>query len=132
MSKRQLWKIINNAKEGRAIVLTTHSMEEAEILCSRIGIVAHGQLKCLGSPLHLKNKFADGYKLNVNFDKKDQQVVDEGMKKLFPGIREVASFTGTKEYRVQIPHGQVSEVFALMESRSAEYKINDWSISQVF
>jgi hypothetical protein len=32
---------------------------------------------------------------------------------------------------VQIPHGQVSEVFALMEARSAEYKINDWSISQV-
>ncbi len=69
-SRRQLWKIISNARSRTAIVLTTHAMDEAELLCNRIGrdfqlesleigIVAKGELRCLGTPLHLKNKFAE-------------------------------------------------------------------------
>ena len=42
---------------------------QAELLCSRIGIMAEGELHCLGSPLHLKSKFADGYRLIVSFTK---------------------------------------------------------------
>jgi ABC-type multidrug transport system ATPase subunit len=40
--RRLIWNIIHDAKEGRTIVLTTHSMEEAEVLCQRIGIMAKG------------------------------------------------------------------------------------------
>ena len=47
------------------MVITTHSMEEADALCGRIGIMAHGRLRCLGTSLHLKNKFGGGYKLEV-------------------------------------------------------------------
>ncbi len=36
------------------MVLTTHSMEEVEVLCSRVGIMHRGRLACLGSPQHLK------------------------------------------------------------------------------
>lgn len=39
---------------GCAVVLTTHSMEEVEVLCSRVGIMHRGRLACLGSPQHLK------------------------------------------------------------------------------
>jgi ATP-binding cassette, subfamily A (ABC1), member 3 len=46
--------------------MTTHSMEEAEALCNRIGIMAHGQLQCIGSAPHLKKKFGKGYTLTVN------------------------------------------------------------------
>jgi len=38
VSRRQVWNIIEKAKAGRVIVLTTHSMEEADILADRIGI----------------------------------------------------------------------------------------------
>ena len=37
-------------KEGRAIILTTHSMEEAEVLCDRLGIFVDGALQCIGNP----------------------------------------------------------------------------------
>lgn len=37
-------------KKGRAIILTTHSMEEAEVLCDRLGIFVDGQLQCIGNP----------------------------------------------------------------------------------
>mmetsp|Transcript_32637 Transcript_32637/g.5920 ORF Transcript_32637/g.5920 Transcript_32637/m.5920 type:complete len:99 (+) Transcript_32637:516-812(+) len=47
-NRRQLWDILSNCKAGRAIVLTTHSMEEADVLCSRVAIINHGVLRCIG------------------------------------------------------------------------------------
>ena len=47
-TKRAMWSLIDIAKAGRSIVLTTHSMEEADALCGRIGIMAYGRLRCLG------------------------------------------------------------------------------------
>ena len=40
-------------------------MEEADALCQRLAIMAKGRLRCLGSNLHLKNKFGSGYKIDV-------------------------------------------------------------------
>ena len=50
MARRETWEIIKQSKEGRIIILTTHYMDEAEILGDRIGIMAHGRLVCEGSP----------------------------------------------------------------------------------
>ena len=65
ISRRHLWDLIASVKQSCAIMLTTHSMEEADILGDRIGIMARGQLCCLGTGLHLKQKFGSGYRLNV-------------------------------------------------------------------
>ena len=46
--RRLIWEIINRQRVGKTIVLTTHSMEEAEVLCQQIGIMAKGQLRCFG------------------------------------------------------------------------------------
>ena len=65
ISRRHLWDLIASVKKHCAIVLTTHSMEEADILGDRIGIMARGRLCCLGSGLHLKQKFGSGYRLSI-------------------------------------------------------------------
>lgn len=65
-NRRQLWDILSQSKGKRALVITTHSMEEADVLCSRIGIISHGKLRCIGNQTHLKNKFTGGYQLFVN------------------------------------------------------------------
>lgn len=65
VSRRHVWNLIASLKENCAIVLTTHSMEEADVLGDRIGIMAKGQLQCLGSPIHLKQKFGSGYLLSI-------------------------------------------------------------------
>lgn len=49
-SRRLLWDVIRQAKKTAAVVMTTHSMEEAEALCDRIGIFVGGKLSCIGSP----------------------------------------------------------------------------------
>jgi ABC-2 type transport system ATP-binding protein len=53
-SRRQLWELIERFKAGgRAILLTTHYMEEAERLCDRVAIVDHGRVIALGTPREL-------------------------------------------------------------------------------
>ncbi|GLC34108.1 hypothetical protein PLESTB_000838300 [Pleodorina starrii] len=66
ISRRYVWDIIQEAKTGRAIVLTTHSMEEADILGDRIAIMARGKLRCVGTSLRLKQRFGSGYTLSVS------------------------------------------------------------------
>ncbi|KAL4826796.1 hypothetical protein H8958_010416 [Nasalis larvatus] len=55
-SKRYLWQtIMKEVREGCAAVLTSHSMEECEALCTRLAIMVNGSFRCLGSPQHIKN-----------------------------------------------------------------------------
>ena len=53
-SRRQLWELITDFKAiGRTILLTTHYMDEAEMLCDRVAIVDHGRVIALGTPREL-------------------------------------------------------------------------------
>ena len=53
-SKHQLWEVIEAAKGSKSMILTTHPMEEADVLCDRIGIMANGEMQCLGYSHELK------------------------------------------------------------------------------
>lgn len=65
-AKRNLWDVMCNVRDsGKTIVLTSHSMEECEALCTRLAIMVNGEFKCLGSTQHLKNKFAQGESNNI-------------------------------------------------------------------
>jgi len=64
-ARRKLWNMLKNYKNNRIIILTTHYMDEADILGDRIGIMTGGQLICLGSSLFLKNRFGVGYNLTM-------------------------------------------------------------------
>ncbi|KAK5924506.1 hypothetical protein CgunFtcFv8_017116 [Champsocephalus gunnari] len=50
---------------GRTIILSTHHMDEADILGDRIAIISHGKLCCVGSSLYLKNQLGTGYYLTL-------------------------------------------------------------------
>jgi ATP-binding cassette subfamily A (ABC1) protein 3 len=62
VARRAMWDIISKctATTGAAVILTTHSMEECEALCGRVGVMVAGKLVCLGSVQHLKSRFGDG------------------------------------------------------------------------
>lgn len=68
-NRTHMWKIIQRLLEDRSkcVIMSSHSMEEVDALSTRIGIIAGGQLQCLGSQVHLKNKFGNRYKLSVRF-----------------------------------------------------------------
>lgn len=75
-----MWTIISNISTQRkqsTVVLTTHSMEEAEALCPKIGIMVNGKFRCFGSAQHLKNKYGVGYELEIKFKDIEQKELSE-------------------------------------------------------
>ena len=64
-SRRSTWELLQKKKKGRVIILTTHFLEEAEILGDRIIIMSDGKLRCAGSTLFLKSRFGAGYVLTI-------------------------------------------------------------------
>jgi ABC-type multidrug transport system ATPase subunit len=65
-NKRQIWEILSLCKKNKCMILTTHLMEEAEVLANRIGIITNGKLKCLGNQYKLKRLYGKGFKLLIN------------------------------------------------------------------
>lgn len=68
MARRFMWRVISRLSARCSVMLTTHSMEEAEALCHRIGIMVNGTLRCLGSAQHLKNRFGQGIELSLKIN----------------------------------------------------------------
>lgn len=62
-ARRALWNLLIEEKKGRTILLTTHHMDEADILGDRIAIMNEGELQTVGSSFFLKKRFGSGYKL---------------------------------------------------------------------
>lgn len=62
-NRRQIWDMIIAAKQGRSIILTTHFLDEADVLSDRIGILKDGKLVACGTSLFLKHHFGVGYTL---------------------------------------------------------------------
>ncbi|CAF1538429.1 unnamed protein product, partial [Adineta ricciae] len=78
-AKRKLWNIIRAAHYlNRTVILTSHSMEECEALCTKIGIMKSGQLMCLGNLQKLKQRFGNGYLIQVqlSFDSIERFIED--------------------------------------------------------
>ena len=64
-TRRFMWDYIASVRDGRALILTTHSMEEADALCSNIGIMIRGQLRALGSSQELKSQHGEGFQCMI-------------------------------------------------------------------
>ena len=78
-----MWKVIKKLSRRSAMIVTTHSMEEAEALGSKVGIMVNGRFKCFGTVQHLKNKFGKGYEIEFKLDlesigEKAPQINEEG------------------------------------------------------
>ncbi|XP_054898455.1 ATP-binding cassette sub-family A member 5 [Poeciliopsis prolifica] len=65
-SRHQVWSLLKSRRAGRVVVLSTHYMDEADILADRKAVISQGQLKCVGSSLYLKVKCGVGYHLRMS------------------------------------------------------------------
>ncbi|CAL6089113.1 ABC_transporter family protein [Hexamita inflata] len=65
ISRRKIWDVILRSKTDRSVLLTTHSMEEADTLSDRLAIMAYGVLRCIGSSSRLKRKYGMGYRIDI-------------------------------------------------------------------
>merc|ERR1712139_99528 len=64
-AKRHLWRVVKQRSRDQTVILTTHSMEEAEALSDRLAIQVQGRLRCIGTPDHIKRTHGSGYQLEI-------------------------------------------------------------------
>jgi ABC-type multidrug transport system ATPase subunit len=67
-ARRKVWDLITEVAETRLVILTTHSMEEAEALCTRLTVMVDGKMKGIGSVQHLKSKYLGGYTIDLQLE----------------------------------------------------------------
>ncbi|XP_078141495.1 ATP-binding cassette sub-family A member 2 [Centroberyx gerrardi] len=131
-ARRFLWNLILDIiKTGRSVVLTSHSMEECEALCTRLGIMVNGRFKCLGSIQHLKNRFGDGYMITVRT--KTSSSVKEVVRffnRNFPEAVLKERHHTKVQYQLKSERISLAQVFSKMEQVVEVLGIEDYSVSQ--
>lgn len=147
--------MIRQYRQNRCIILTTHFMDEADILGDRIAIMAEGQLRCVGSSLFLKKKYGVGYQLTI--EKNDKHVIDadtdteievgskapqisgmhsndDNLKQIVTGAVSEASLLNNvgAELSYQLPMAAASKFTAMFEGldkEADEGRINSYGVS---
>ena len=100
-ARRQIWDIISEIKEdGRSILLTTHYMEEAEILADRIAIQDHGRIIAIGTPESLISEHIGGEIISVTFK---EDISDEQKSQLVKQIDFSSAPTTVSNSQIEIP-----------------------------
>uniref|UniRef100_A0A0S7EWI0 ABCAC n=4 Tax=Poeciliopsis prolifica TaxID=188132 RepID=A0A0S7EWI0_9TELE len=132
-TKRHLWKIISEEVRGKsAVVLTSHSMEECEALCSRLAIMVKGQFRCLGSLQHIKNRFGSGFTVKMYLAKPlcDTEAITAFMQGKFPTTFLKDQHSAMVEYHIPNAPGGVADIFSQLESNKHDLRIKHFSVSQ--
>jgi len=148
-SRRSIWEILLKYKTGRTIILTTHFMDEADLLGDRIAIIAQGQLKCCGSSLFLKQKLGSGYYLTlvrkISAENRTQlDLIDSVLKRNIPNgftVQNVGSdlvlcLPEFDEHGVSQRH-RFALLFQELDSRMDElaletYGVSDTTLEEIF
>ena len=67
-ARRVLWKTIRHESRDSALIVTTHSLEEAEALGTKMAIMVAGEFQCFGTALEIKQRFGQGFTLEIKID----------------------------------------------------------------
>jgi ABC-type multidrug transport system ATPase subunit len=140
-ARRILWNCLNKIKnKGKSLILTTHSMDETEALCTKIGIMVNGELKCYGSLQHLKSKYGEGYTLlaKIGGSSSDQQSSEARIKRFISFIHVSFKHAELKENRdgfvnMHIRNSEdiaLSTIFAIIENNKLKYYIQYYVVTQ--
>uniref|UniRef100_A0AAX7VZJ5 ABC transporter domain-containing protein n=1 Tax=Astatotilapia calliptera TaxID=8154 RepID=A0AAX7VZJ5_ASTCA len=132
-ARRALWNaILSIIKEGRSVVLTSHSMEECEALCTRMAIMVNGRFRCLGSVQHLKNRFGDGYTiiLRVAGPDPDLRPVMDFIERELPGSTLKEKHRNMLQYQLPSSLTSLARIFSLLSKNKEALSIEDYSVSQ--
>ncbi len=143
VSRRNLWSVILRTMSHRSVILTTHSMEEAEVLCTRLGVMVQGQLHALGGKQHLKTKFGSEFEIIVkigglsgaNSNKLNEQIksISEFLYNLgFLSVSPVYENGGLVTFQVSKNEiiQRMGLLFTELENNKEKLSIESYSIAQ--
>ncbi len=136
-ARRQMWNVIQQVSAQRTVILVSHSMEEIEALCTRVGVMVSGRMQCLGSVQHLKSKFGGAYTVELRCAAEQVEGCLELLQSAVPSRGNQAAL------QLEEHHGgflrlradkeaelSLATIFSLLETHKARLQIYDYSVSQ--
>lgn len=136
-SKKQFWDFLKSVKKDKIMIITTHSMEEAEYLGDTIGIMAEGELICKGSSPFLKNSYPCGY--NINFILKRNEVSFREKAELIYELKQIEPLSvikvlGKDLIKINFPESslkekKINQIFKKIELVKDKYKIQNYTVA---
>ena len=132
-ARRHLWNCLNQIRnKGKSLILTTHSMDETEALCTKIGIMVNGELKCIGSLQHLKSRYGDGYNLLVKIEL--NKVLNEFIAFIlnsFDSIELKENRDGFLNFHLKTSSmNSLGNIFTLIEQNKKKFSIEYYAVTQ--
>ncbi|WVZ64712.1 hypothetical protein U9M48_014192 [Paspalum notatum var. saurae] len=127
-SRNNLWNVVKEAKRNRAIILTTHSMEEAEVLCDRLGIFVDGDFQCLGNPKELKARYGSTYIFTVTTSPGQEQEVEQLVRQFSPSANRIYHLSGTQKFELPKQEVKIAHVFYAVEKAKRQLTIHAWGL----
>lgn len=129
LAREKLWETINQVKANKTIMLTTHSLDEAETLSDRVAIMSQGELMCIGQAEELKMRLGKGHHLSVSLPEANMAALHEAILSVAPEACVETHIGGSVDY--VLPQSfPVADIFELMKRRRHELAIRDWSVNQ--
>ncbi|KAF4123088.1 ABC-type branched-chain amino acid transport system, ATPase component [Geosmithia morbida] len=124
LSRRKIWDILLSERGRRTIVLTTHFLDEAELLSDDIAILSRGSLRVQGPPVTLKNTLGSGYRIHVLNTKTAQDT---------PAVDGVERTVTLANVTYRAPSSSLAaNVIRALEAASIEYRLSGPTIEDVF
>jgi len=130
VSRRFMWDFISETMQTRAVILTTHSMEECEALCTRIGILVAGALKCVGTSQHLKTRYGRGFQIDISTAANDPEVARQFILDEFKGAEELECYGGKAKYKVEQAGLTLRQIFSTIEKNKEQAGISEYAVGQ--
>ncbi|KAM3262597.1 hypothetical protein ACQJBY_052994 [Aegilops geniculata] len=128
-SRNSLWSVVKEAKKNRAIILTTHSMEEAEVLCDRLSIFVDGGFQCIGNPKELKARYGGTYVLTITTSPEHEQEVEQLVHRLSPNANRIYHISGTQKFELPKQEVKIASVFHEVETAKCRFSIHAWGLA---
>jgi len=130
VNRRYVWRFIEEFKKGRCVLLTTHSMEEADALGDDIVIMSKGTIKAIGNSIHLKSKFGNGYRFSILVDVENISTFKSIAKTMVPGIHLADDSAGALIYDFGEEQSQYVPKFVKYLDENPDGYVNNWGMSQ--
>jgi len=130
VNRRYVWRFIEEFKKDRCVLLTTHSMEEADALGDDIVIMSKGIIKAIGNSIHLKNKFGNGYRISVLVNGDHINQFKAIASEMVPGIHLEDDSAGALIYDFNDQQAEYVPRFVKYLDENPDSYVNTWGMSQ--
>ena len=154
-NKIKIWNILKSFKVETSMIIVSHTMDDIQHVCDRVGIVSNGSLKYLGNPYKFINTYSKDYKLEIKFNYKKRHVenkeiitnlnneeklfrnkdkknkIKELMQEIFPkGCRLFEEYLYNISFKIRYDVLNVNKLFEKLKEVQEQLQIDNWVISK--